>query len=58
MKPHFTLLSLVLLSGCATLFGHGSAAVQQLKLGQSGDFGYFSRMLFPCVINRSILLIY
>ena len=39
MKPHFTLLSLVLLSGCATLFGHGSAAVQQLKLGQSGDFG-------------------
>ena len=27
------------LAGCATLFHHGGSAVQQLKLGQSGDFG-------------------
>jgi hypothetical protein len=27
------------LAGCATLFGQGGGSVQQLKLGQTGDFG-------------------
>lgn len=39
MKLPFALLAALPLAGCATLFDHGGAAVQTLKLGQSGDFG-------------------
>jgi len=39
MKQVHALSPLALLAGCATLFGHGSSSVQQLALGQTGDFG-------------------
>lgn len=39
MKPILAPGALILLAGCATLFGGGAGPVQTLKLGQSGDFG-------------------
>jgi hypothetical protein len=38
-KAAALLLAVLPLAGCATLFGHGESPVQQLKLGQTGDFG-------------------
>jgi hypothetical protein len=37
--PAALFLAALPLAGCATLFGANESAVQELKLGQTGDFG-------------------